>query len=82
MSTPVQVMACAFRGDGYYALRLRDGVIDVRRCAWNDLLNGIDIYDEADEKLYATVMDPAVFDRVFWGRVTAVSAVVEGEIVR
>ena len=78
----IQVNNCKFRAKGYYALKLRDECTDVRRCEWNDLLNGIDIYDEADEKLYATIMDPRVFNRICVGRLEATPAilVVEGEI--
>jgi len=76
MTTP-QVLACSFRGDGYYALKLRQGVTDVRRCAWNDALNGIDIYDRDDRKRDITIACPRVFDLIFVGRVTAVPVVIE-----
>jgi hypothetical protein len=76
------VVSCSFRENGYYALRLRDGIIDVRRCEWNDILNGIDIYDANDDSLQITLIDPRWFDRLYEGRVTTMPKVIESEAVR
>ena len=63
-----QVMACSFREDGYYALKIRRRGIDVRRCEWSDERNGIDIYSIDDVNIDFTVTDPREFERLFYGR--------------
>ncbi|KAB2766826.1 hypothetical protein F9L00_19045 [Brucella anthropi] len=67
----VQVLCCTFRENGYYALRLKDRVIDVRRCEWSDQRMGIDVYALDDVNIDFTVDDPRFFNRIFYGRVTA-----------
>lgn len=67
-----QVLCCSFRENGYYALRLHDQGIEVRRCEWSDERSGIDVHALDDLSIEFTVSDPRIFDRIFYGRVTAV----------
>lgn len=76
MNVP-QVLACSFRGNGYYALNLVQGRKDVRRCQWNDDLDGIDIYALDDVKRDMTILCPRLFDYVFVGYVSAVPVVLD-----
>ncbi|MGU3401610.1 hypothetical protein ACLBWS_18075 [Brucellaceae bacterium D45D] len=71
-SSPAQVTGCSFRENGYYALRIRDRGIDVRRCEWSDDRCGIDIFALDNVNIDFTVDDPRMFDRIFYGRFTAI----------